>query len=54
VGTKQESNYSGGSSGGSSGGKTVVSVEYYDDCDGSGHGIKVITYSDGSMEEVPY
>lgn len=45
---------SGGSSSGSSGGKSVVSTEYYDDCDGSGHGIKVITYSDGSMEEVPY
>ena len=34
--------------------KTVVSVEYYEDCDGSGHGVKVITYSDGSQEEVPY
>ena len=57
-GTKQPSSSSGGSSGGSSGaasgGKTVVATEYYEDCDGSGHGIKVITYSDGSMEEVPY
>lgn len=34
--------------------KTVVSVQYYDDCDGSGHGVKVITYSDGTQEEVPY
>lgn len=32
--------------------KTVVSVEVYEDCDGSGHGVKVITYSDGSQEEV--
>lgn len=53
-GTKQTSSSSNKSPGGSSGGKTIVSVEYYDDCDGSGHGIKVITYSDGSMEEVPY
>lgn len=34
--------------------KTVVSVVRYDDCDGSGHGVKVITYSDGTQEEVPY
>ena len=33
---------------------TVVSVEVYEDCDGSGHGGKIITYSDGSQEEVPY
>lgn len=33
---------------------TVVSVEVYEDCDGSGHGVKIITYSDGSQEEVPY
>ena len=32
--------------------KTVVSVEVYEDCDGSGHGVKVITYSDGTQEEV--
>ena len=32
----------------------VVSVEVYEDCDGSGHGVKVITYSDGSQEEVPF
>lgn len=30
----------------------VVSVEEYLDCDGSGHGVKVITYSDGTQEEV--
>lgn len=30
----------------------VVSVEVYEDCDGSGHGVKVITYSDGTQEEV--
>lgn len=52
-GTKKSSSGS-SSSNQTSGGKTVVSVEYYDDCDGSGHGIKVITYSDGTMEEVPY
>ena len=33
---------------------TVVSVEVYEDCDGSGHGVKIITYSDGSQEEVEY
>ncbi len=36
----------------SSGGRTVVSVQVYEDCDGSGHGVKVITYSDGTQEEV--
>lgn len=34
--------------------RTVVSVVYYEDCDGSGHGVMVITYSDGTQEEVPY
>jgi len=34
--------------------RTVVSVEIYEDCDGSGHGVKVITYSDGTQEEVPF
>ena len=34
--------------------KTVVSKEKYEDCDGSGHGVWVITYSDGSQEEVPF
>ena len=32
--------------------RTIVSVEVYEDCDGSGHGVKVITYSDGTQEEV--
>ena len=31
--------------------KTVVRGEVYEDCDGSGHGVKVITYSDGTQEE---
>lgn len=64
-GTKKASSSSGSSSSGSSssgssssssssGGKTVVSTEYYDDCDGSGHGVKIITYSDGTVEEVEY
>ena len=35
-------------------GRTIVSVEIYEDCDGSGHGVKVITYSDGTQEEVPF
>ena len=35
-------------------GRTVVNVEIYEDCDGSGHGVKVITYSDGTQEEVPF
>ena len=39
---------------GSSNERYVVSVVYYEDCDGSGHGVKVITYSDGTQEEVPY
>lgn len=34
--------------------KTIVKTEYYEDCDGSGHGVKVITYSDGTQKEVPY
>ena len=33
-------------------GPYVVSEEVYLDCDGSGHGVKVITYSDGTQEEV--
>ena len=32
----------------------VVSVDIYEDCDGSGHGVKVITYSDGTQEEVAF
>ncbi|MDE6435504.1 MAG: ubiquitin-like domain-containing protein [Lachnospiraceae bacterium] len=35
-------------------GKTVVSKERVDDCDGSGHGYYVITYSDGSVEYKDY
>jgi len=35
-------------------GRTIVSVEIYEDCDGSGHGVKVITYSDGTQEEVAF
>ena len=59
-GGRSGGSYSGGgsSSGGgnsdSSGGRTVVSTERYDDCDGSGHGVMVITYSDGTQEERPY
>ena len=34
--------------------KTVVKTEYYEDCDGSGHGVKIITYSDGTQKEIPY
>lgn len=37
------------SSGSSSSGKTVVSKEAVYDCDGSGHGYYIITYSDGSV-----
>jgi hypothetical protein len=36
----------------SQGEKTVVSTEVYYDCDSSGHGVKIITYSDGTQEEV--
>lgn len=50
-GTKTSSD---SSSNQSSGGKEIVDIRYYDDCDGSGHGVKVITYSDGSTEEVEY
>lgn len=50
-GTKKSSN---SSSNPSSGEKEIVDIRYYDDCDGSGHGVKVITYSDGSTEEVEY
>lgn len=40
----------GSSSQQSSGGKSVVSKQAVYDCDGSGHGYYVITYSDGSVE----
>ncbi|MCD8149314.1 MAG: G5 domain-containing protein [Clostridiales bacterium] len=57
-GTKQKqssssssgSSSSSSSSGSSSSGKTVVSKEAVYDCDGSGHGYYIITYSDGSVE----
>ena len=49
VGTYVAPSKSGSGGSGSGGGKTVVSKEYYDDCDGSGHGVCVITYSDGSV-----
>jgi len=35
-------------------GRTIVNIEIYEDCDGSGHGVKIITYSDGTQEEVPF
>lgn len=35
-------------------GKTVVSRQRVDDCDGSGHGYYIITYSDGSVEYEDY
>lgn len=67
-GTKKTSSSSGTSSGGdtsgssggdssdsgSSGGKTVTSEQYLDDCDGSGHGVKITTYSDGTTDETEY
>lgn len=51
-GTKSSGNSSGGSEGGGSsdGGRTVVSKQPVYDCDGSGHGYYIITYSDGSVE----
>lgn len=39
---------------GSNGGRTVVSQERVDDCDGSGHGVLIITYSDGTTETEEY
>lgn len=42
------------SSGSSSSGKTVVSKQAVEDCDGSGHGYYIITYSDGSVEYEDY
>lgn len=35
-------------------GKTAVSVQAVDDCDGSGHGYYMITFSDGSVEYQDY
>ena len=37
-----------------SGDKTIVSKQRVDDCDGSGHGYYIITYSDGSVEYEDY
>ncbi len=34
--------------------RTIVNKEDYPDCDGSGHGVIVYTYSDGTQEEVTY
>lgn len=45
---------SGSSGSGSGGGRTVVSDVNYPDCDGSGHGYREITYSDGSSEIITY
>lgn len=45
----------GGSSGGSDGGeKTVVSRQDMPDCDGSGHGYVIVTWSDGSVTYEEY
>lgn len=35
-------------------GKKIVSREYYDDCDGSGHGVCIITYDDGTTSQIEY
>lgn len=39
---------------GSSGGRTEVSRQDMPDCDGSGHGYYIVTYSDGSVEYIEY
>lgn len=39
---------------GSSGGRTEVSRQDMPDCDGSGHGYYIVTYSDGSVEYKEY
>lgn len=52
-GTKSAPSSNSGSdngAGSSSGGRTVVSKQPVYDCDGSGHGYYVITYSDGTVE----
>lgn len=41
-------------SSGASSGRTMVSQEKVDDCDGSGHGVLIITYSDGTTETEEY
>ncbi|MBQ6336386.1 MAG: G5 domain-containing protein [Ruminococcus sp.] len=58
-GTSDDSGYSdGGNQGGGSDstptGRTVVSRQQVPDCDGSGHGYYIITYSDGSEEYEEY
>ena len=53
-----DSGYDGGNQGGGSdstpAGRTVVSRQQVPDCDGSGHGYYIITYSDGSEEYEVY
>ena len=53
-----DSGYDGGNQGGGSdstpAGRTVVSRQQVPDCDGSGHGYYIITYSDGSEEYEEY
>ncbi len=48
--SSQSSNSGGSDSGSSDSGRTVVSKQPVYDCDGSGHGYYIITYSDGSVE----
>lgn len=38
----------------SSGGRSVASEQYVEDCDGSGHGAKIVTYDDGSQDIQEY
>ena len=45
---------SGSSSDSSSSGRSVSSEQYVEDCDGSGHGAKIVTYDDGSQEIQEY
>ncbi|MCD7736779.1 MAG: hypothetical protein LUI07_07455, partial [Lachnospiraceae bacterium] len=45
---------SSGSASGSGSSKTEVSREAVYDCDGSGHGYYVVTYSDGSVEYIDF
>ncbi len=52
-GTKKKNSSSSGTSSktnGSSSDKSIVSKQRIEDCDGSGHGYYIITYSDGSVE----
>ncbi len=52
--TPSSSQASSSSSSSTSGGKTEVSRQKVDDCDGSGHGYYIITYSDGSTAYEEY